>query len=239
MKICTVCGIAFSCPPSDKTVTCSKDCSKIHRSRVQTGVPRPWSDECRKRIKWNPENLSRGTIAAQSSPKAGHFETNTGAKWWHLVSPEGKHYYFRNLTLWSEQNYHLFGFDNLSDSSKVRGGITAAKRGAEGKIETCTYKDWRVLPIKTTSSIKRQKYKKQVEKDLSTLTERQRKILLMMVDDITMDEISNAMGCSPSSIRSSLQLIVRKLNNNIAQPQNIKKKSNQKRRGVISRRSYP
>lgn len=146
-KICAVCGKTFLCFPSDKTVTCCKECSRIHRSRRHKGVSNAWSEESRRKRAeaGKTMNLEKGTPAALLSPKAGHYETNINAIDWHLIDPSGCHYHFHNLNLWAEKNYHLFGFDNPADWKKVSGGIKTAKRGAAGKIQTCTYKDWQVI----------------------------------------------------------------------------------------------
>lgn len=37
-KICVVCGKEFECPPSDKTVCCSKECSAIRHSMTHKGL---------------------------------------------------------------------------------------------------------------------------------------------------------------------------------------------------------
>lgn len=132
-KICRVCGKSFNCPASDKTVTCSKECSKIHRSKIHIGKSNVWSEEKKKCLseKGQTKNLLKGTNAASESPNSGHFETNINAIDWHIVSPEGKEYRFRNLNLWAEKNYELFGFDNIKEAPKVSAGIQSAKRGAE------------------------------------------------------------------------------------------------------------
>lgn len=84
------------------------------------------------------------------SPKAGHFETNVNAKDWHLISPEGKHYHCRNLKLWAENHYTLFGFESISDAHKIPHGIYTIKRAMQNKIKdvknpTTTYKGWRIV----------------------------------------------------------------------------------------------
>lgn len=146
-KICSVCGKSFPCPPSQKTVTCSKPCSKIHKSRTHKGKSNSWNAESRNRksAEGKTQNLLSGTAAALLSPRSGHFETNRNAKPWHLISPSGKHYSFRNLNLWAEKNYKMFGFDHPDNAYKIACGIRVAKRGAEGKIKACTYKGWRVI----------------------------------------------------------------------------------------------
>lgn len=96
---------------------------------------------------------SIGTVAALNSPKSGRFETNVNAKKWHLVSPDGKHYYFYSLNFWLRENGEkLFGCKPDSCEFKnVASGLRGAKRAAMGKISPkqrpcCTYKGWLVLP---------------------------------------------------------------------------------------------
>lgn len=145
IKICPICDKPFPCPPSDKTVTCGKACSRVHRSNVHKGVSNVWSQESRKKLSdlGITDNLKKGTPSASASPKAGHYATNVSAKDWHIVSPEGRHYKFRNLNLWAENNYTLFGFDAPSDARKVAAGIKLIKRAAHGKpVGSYTYKGW-------------------------------------------------------------------------------------------------
>lgn len=124
-KTCVVCGKTFPCFPSDKTVTCGKECSRIYRSRMHTGLPNKWSEESRTRkaAQGKTANLALGTPAAQKSPKSGKFLTNVNAKDWHLISPDGKE------------------FKNVST------GLSGAKRAMLGRnYGCCTYKGWKVIP---------------------------------------------------------------------------------------------
>lgn len=106
---CTVCGGTFVGPPSDKTVTCSKACSSVHRSRVHVGKRNAWSDTSRARqAAARTGNLAGGTPAARRSPRAGPFETNINAKVWVVIAPDGTEHHARNLRLWCEQHAELF-----------------------------------------------------------------------------------------------------------------------------------
>ena len=126
-KTCPVCGRSFPCPPSDKTITCSKVCSRVHKSNTHKGKSNVWSDEARKQLseKGLTDNLKLGTAA--------------GVKTWHLISPEGKHYRFENLSQWAKENYTLFGFTHPSEAEKVRRGISSARSNGT------TYKDWKSI----------------------------------------------------------------------------------------------
>lgn len=44
---CVVCGKSFECYPSDKQVTCSKDCRRERQRRIQTGKSIKWSEAAR------------------------------------------------------------------------------------------------------------------------------------------------------------------------------------------------
>ena len=153
IKICVECGRQFESPPSDKTVTCSPECRRIHARKRQTG--KVHGKETRSKISKSAQGRDMsdiqmiGTEAAKSSPKSGRFETNVNAKDWHLVSPDGKHYYFRSLSHWLRENgKELFGCDPDSrEFNNVRSGLSGAKRAEQvsGRYRCCTYKGWRVL----------------------------------------------------------------------------------------------
>ena len=152
-KICVECGKAFECPPSDKTVTCSAECRKIHTKKRQTGTKR--SDETRKKISAASKGRDMSGLqasaveAAKASPKSGRFETNANAKRWHLVSPEGRHYRFSSLNFWLRANCKdLFGCEPDSrEFYNARSGLSGAKRAMlGGSYGCCTYKGWQALP---------------------------------------------------------------------------------------------
>lgn len=150
-KICVICGKSFDCSPSSKKITCSKECSAIQKQKSHIGKKNKWSPEKKKRLseKGRTENLLKGSAAALKSPKSGRFETNVNAKEWHLVSPEGKHYYFRSLNNWLRENgKELFGCEPDSrEFLNVRSGLSGAKRAMQGgTYGCCTYKGWKVFP---------------------------------------------------------------------------------------------
>lgn len=156
IKICVECGRPFECPASDKTVTCSPECRRLHARKRQTGKAQ--SKETRTRISKSSQGRDMsdiqmiGTDAAKKSPKSGRFETNVNAKDWHLVSPDGKHYYFHSLSHWLRENgKEMFGCDPDSrEFNNVRSGLSAAKRAEQGtgSYRCCTYKGWKVVPDK-------------------------------------------------------------------------------------------
>jgi len=148
-----VCDRSFPCPPSDKTVTCSKECSIINHAKKAKELRTAQRAEVRRKIsakakdQGHTDNLRKGTLAALKSPNSGRFETNINAKEWMLISPEGKKYYCHNLTHWARSHCELFGFDNTElNSRRVSSGLRGAKRGYLGKKKTATYKGWQVIP---------------------------------------------------------------------------------------------
>lgn len=152
-KVCLMCGKEFESPASDKTVTCSDRCRKEY-ARIRK-IGKPLSDNTRKKIsnKSKGRDLSKlqpiAVEAAKQSPNSGRFETNINSIDWHLISPEGKHYYFRSLNLWlREYGKELFGCDPDSrEYNNVRSGLSGAKRAMLGKnYPCCTYKGWQVIP---------------------------------------------------------------------------------------------
>ena len=153
-KICVVCGRSFDCPPSDKTVTCSKECSRINKSRTHKDKSNSWTTESRQKLKdlGQTDNLKLGTEAAKKSPKSGRFTTNINAIDWHLISPEGQHYYFHSLNFWLRENCReLFGVEPDSRGFlNARSGLSGAKRAMlGGKYGCTTYKGWKVMPTET------------------------------------------------------------------------------------------
>lgn len=127
MRKCVVCGHEFKCSPSDKTVTCSKECSRLNKSKTHVGKRNVWSQESREKLKklGQTENLKKGTVSQE--------------KIWILTSPEGKRYTCKNLRAWTRSHCDLFGLDTSEENAqKIAGGLSQAKRGKS----VATYKDW-------------------------------------------------------------------------------------------------
>lgn len=153
-KTCIICGKLFYSSPSQKKVTCSVECRKQHAKNRVTG--KKLSEETKKKIsekakgRDTSESRQKATQGAMKSPKSGRFITNINAKDWHLISPEGKHYYFHSLNFWLRENCReLFGCEPDSrEFINVRAGLSGAKRATMGKssYRCTTYKGWRVIP---------------------------------------------------------------------------------------------
>ena len=151
-KICVVCGKEFYCPPSDKTVCCSKECTSINRSQKLQG--HEISDECRAKISAASKGRDMSELniiaveAAKKSPKSGRFETNGSAKDWVLYSPEGKIYEVTNIRTWAYEHVGLFGFDENDHENRglyadrISHGFYTVKRNCIAGKGTVTYKDW-------------------------------------------------------------------------------------------------
>ena len=146
-KVCPVCRKLFPSPESDKTVTCSKECSAEWKRRMHEGVSNKWNEasKAKKREQGQTENLKMGTPAAMASPIAGRFETNQEAKIWTLVDPSGNEIVVRNLLMWARENTDKF-FKPKGDKSaeQVVHGFYAIAQTLRGKRKTpaTTYFGW-------------------------------------------------------------------------------------------------
>ncbi|HML33878.1 hypothetical protein [Sporomusa sphaeroides] len=142
---CVICGTPFPAYPSDKKVTCSKECSTENKRRTHTGKSNQWSVEARQRksAEGMTDNLKKGTPAAKASPIAGPFETNQNALTWVLKSPEGEIYEVRNLALWLRE--HADMLDGTPEQAEA--GIKQIKRSMEGKTKrtVAQWKGWRLI----------------------------------------------------------------------------------------------
>ncbi len=239
IKICVECGKTFECPPSDKTVTCSPECRKIHARKRQTGVRR--SKETRAKISnaaqgRDMSNLQKsGVEAAMASPKSGRFVTNINAKDWHLISPAGKHYYFHSLNFWLRENgEELFGCKpDSKEYNNVRSGLAGAKRAALGKkYPCCTYKGWQVVPTggehKQSSTKERGmrldlgKYR---DSDLECLAKMQREYFNMALSGLSVADIAKRRGCSKQNVYDAISGAIKKIESP-AKQKAIKTKNN-------------
>ena len=145
IKICVICGMEFKSPPSDKKVTCSKECQSERARRINTGRHVGWGKEARERqsARGHTDNLKLGTAAAQASPKSGPFETNQNALSWTLLSPEGVTFTFRNLSLWLREHADMLP----GTSEQARAGIVQMKRSMLGRTKrpVTQWKGWRLI----------------------------------------------------------------------------------------------
>lgn len=150
IRKCTECGKEFDCSPSVRKLTCSKECSRKRRSRLGQG--HKVTDETRQKISESSKgrDMSKlqviGTAAALKSPKAGRYETNSSAKRWVLLSPDGQIYECTNLTEFVRRNPQLFDIE-LTDKNVIRivHGFFTIKKNLKRREGTVTYKGWSLL----------------------------------------------------------------------------------------------
>lgn len=122
IKKCIICGADFKCPPSAKKVTCSPVC-RSERARRVASHKRP--EAVRQKISQSAKGRDmsaiqgKGTTAAQKSPKGGRFETNSSAKEYILISPDGDKIIVVNLRNWARANSHLFDVDTEPTDENV------------------------------------------------------------------------------------------------------------------------
>ena len=150
IKKCKVCGREFNSPPSADKVTCSAECRRKRRSRLLKG--HKVSTEAKKKISAaakkqdRSENLKKGTPAAAQSPKAGRCETNSSAKDWIIMSPDGELYHVLNLKNWVRQHLDEFGQDLTDgDADRISNGFRVIKNNMLHGRSAVTYKGWSVL----------------------------------------------------------------------------------------------
>ena len=138
-KTCEFCGLENSVRKGRKY--CSHECSSKARSIAEVEKT---CEFCGEKFMWKPKahlpgrfcsascgakyNQHNGIIPSplserqtharikgvSKSPKSGPYETNVHAVEWHLISPRGKHYKFRNLKLFIRENEDLFTDEELS-----------------------------------------------------------------------------------------------------------------------------
>lgn len=148
-KKCVICGQEFPCPSSAKTVTCSPECRSI-RARKAASHKRPNDHEvlsqAAKKRGVSEITQKLGTAAAMNSPKAGRFETNSSAKTYTIMSPEGNEYQVSNLRNWIRENADLFGGDNSDEAvNRISNGFYTIARNTRLNKRGQTYKGWIVV----------------------------------------------------------------------------------------------
>lgn len=145
IKRCVICGADFKASPSSKKITCSRACSAERKRQTHTGITFSWSAEARQRkaAAGMNDNLRKGTPAAQTSPKAGAYETNQNALTWVIQAPDGQVYTVRNLSLWLRKHAEML--DGTPEQAKA--GIIQIRRCVEGKTKRAVtqWKGWRLL----------------------------------------------------------------------------------------------
>lgn len=126
-KTCVVCGNSFQDPPSNGTITCSRECSAENRRRKPEIMAK----------------LEKSHIAIHTHPLTGRFETHVNAKEWVIQSPSGEIFRCRNLKLWLRDHENLLN----GTVKQAWDGITKIKYSIQGKRKYPCYqwKGWRLL----------------------------------------------------------------------------------------------
>lgn len=149
-KKCVICGKEFPCSPSNKTVTCSPECrserARRAASRKRSESERKSLSEAAKKRGVSKITQEKGTEAAMKSPKGGRFETNSSAKSYTIMSPEGQEYTVTNLMNWIRENIHLFGEENSDEAvNRVAHGFYTVTRNTRLNKRGQRYKGWIVV----------------------------------------------------------------------------------------------
>lgn len=84
--------------------------------------------------------------AAKKSPLAGRFETNSSAKSYTLVSPDGIKIDVTNLRKWVRENAGLFEVEPTDENvSRICGGFYTIAKNIRKGIRGQTYKGWSIV----------------------------------------------------------------------------------------------
>ena len=150
IRNCTECGAEFKCSPTDKKLTCSAECRSKRRSKLLQN--HHVSDETKLKIakkakvQDRSESLSKGTKAAKESPKAGRFVTNSSAKDWVLLSPDGVRYRCTNLMQFIRDHAADFGIAADDDTSvrRIHGCFRNVKQMMKNGTG-CTIYGWELI----------------------------------------------------------------------------------------------
>lgn len=151
IKKCVICGKDFNSPPSAKTVTCSAKCRSERAKRAATN--HKLSAESRKKIsdfaKANRIFLStihdKAIKAAMKSKKAGRFTTNSSAKTYTLISPDGEEIEVTNLQLWAREHCDLFDFEFSDENAKrISHGFYTIWKNIRNNKRGQRYKGWTI-----------------------------------------------------------------------------------------------
>ena len=71
------------------------------------------------------------------------FSTNSSAKTWTLISPDGRRFECTNLNNWIRQNIDLFGYELTEENvHRISAGFRVVKRNIKRQKSGQTYKGW-------------------------------------------------------------------------------------------------
>ena len=161
-KYCIICGKPFTeiSSRAKNKVTCSPECQAKRIGAMKHGcIP---SKEARKKMSEAHKNENvykhldevRGdsTKALLKDPRYGRFETNVHAIRWHLVSPDGETFRFRNLNQWLRTvGSRYFDLDDSGPKfNKVRDRLQHVKWKTKKTGRQQHYRGWAVVPVEKT-----------------------------------------------------------------------------------------
>lgn len=142
-RICVICGRAFTCSPSDKTVTCSPACrSERARRAVRKRGPITYTEEMRQRRREDPrvqahmeELQPLAVAAAQQLPGGQRGIQNRTSKLWLLVDPDGGKHAAINITEFIRVHAEDFGIRADDDRAvhNVYSGFVPISRTLAGR----------------------------------------------------------------------------------------------------------
>lgn len=156
-KRCVVCGKEFEAPPSSKKVTCSKECSAIHKERTHTGLHWKVSEEGRSNMKKSGEALERArsaallaSAAASKLPEGQKGPQNRTCKVYLLKDPDNVTHLVVGLLPWARENYMLFEPHSTNPEASARriaSGFRAIISNSVSRRDhpVSSYKGWQVL----------------------------------------------------------------------------------------------
>lgn len=142
-----ICGREFSSPPSAKTVTCSPAC-RSERARRAASHKRPEEVKAKISAAAKGRDMSKlgGTNAAKKSPLAGRFVTNSSAKTFTLVTPDGEKIGVTNLRHWVRKNADLFDCEPTDENvARICAGFYTIARNIRLNRRGKTYKGWTII----------------------------------------------------------------------------------------------
>lgn len=162
-KICPVCGQEFYCSPSDKTITCSPECSSQRRTAVLTGRNRTAEEKTAIRQaaikRGRPQSYDAFIAANAASPKCQRGEMHSAAKKWRIRYIEtGEEHEFTNLAEWIRKNIDRFArkSENIDDDIKrISHCFYKIKSNLMHGRNCITYTGWQIIDFDNRKNCER------------------------------------------------------------------------------------
>lgn len=157
VKRCVVCGKEFEAPPSSKKITCSRECSKIRKERVHTGLRWSVSEEGRSHMKKEGAALERAretalaaSAIASTIPEGQKGPQNRTCKVYVLKDPDNVLHTVVGLLPWARENYALFepqSKEPQASAIRISSGFRAIISKSPSRINrpVSSYKGWQII----------------------------------------------------------------------------------------------